>query len=209
MPLTKQRYNLSTRHQLIDLNKEFVNFKLDFQVISVDQKDFEVLVVDQTQLDSNPDIKTFQMKKTQGGKIGGNIVADKNKSQNYFLILRGLQDNEPTEVEVQINLEEITESFQALPVQTESQSTPSSTPTAQPTVSTNEKPFYRKVWFFILIIGIFVGIALYYYLFYIRGARDTTLPEGAATAPVPTISQNIKPALPADSGLYSKLRAIS
>jgi hypothetical protein len=196
MPSTKQRYNLATRHQLIDLNKEYVNFKLEFQVFCADpHKEFEALVVEQSQLDANLDIKTLEMKRAKG-KIGGNIIADKNKSQNYFLVLKGLSD-EPTEVEVTINLEEIQpEAF----TPTQIQNPP---PTVKPE-EPNVKPFYKQTWFILLLVGIVLGGLLYYYLFFVRKPLVTPV---AITEPPHDIQH--KSTLPPDAGLYPKLRAIS
>lgn len=201
MPSTKQRYNLATRHQLIDLNKEYVNFKLDFQVFCADpQKEFEALVVEQSQLDANLDIKTLEMKRAKG-KIGGNILADKNKSQNYFLVLKGLSED-PTEVEVVINLEEIkpnvseAEAFTAPQSQTQ-------IPTIQPEEPI-KKPFYKQTWFILLLVGVVLGGLLYYYLFFVR--------KPVSAAPILISEPNdiqSKPILPSDAGLYPKLRAIS
>jgi hypothetical protein len=205
MPSTKQRYNLATRHQLIDLNKEYVNFKLDFQVFCADpQKEFEALVVEQSQLDANLDIKTLEMKRAKG-KIGGNIVADKNRSQNYFLVLKGLSE-EPTEVEVAINLEEIqpnvSEPFTPPEAQTQTQ-----TPTVQPEEPV-KKPFYKQTWFILLLVGVILGGLLYYYLFFVRKPISAVSATPATIASEPHDVQS-KPSLPSDAGLYPKLRAIS
>ena len=37
---------LTSRHQLVDLNKKLVNFKLDFQVVSHEDKEFDAVVLD-------------------------------------------------------------------------------------------------------------------------------------------------------------------
>ena len=68
---------LSTRHQLVDLNKKLVNFKLDFNVVSLNDKDFEAVVMNQTDINKFDNLDTIEMK-TAPKKISGNIIADNN-----------------------------------------------------------------------------------------------------------------------------------
>ena len=93
--------NATSRQQLVDLNGETTNFDLTFTAKSTTGSEFDVLVVDQATLDSNP---TLDFKRTNGGTISGNIVSDKDIYQNYFLCIKA--DN-PTEVNVTINKREI------------------------------------------------------------------------------------------------------
>ena len=94
---------LSTRHQLVDLNKKLVNFKLDFNVVSLNDKDFEAVVMNQTDINRFDNLDTIEMK-TAPKKISGNIIADNNNYENYFLILRS---SEPQKVEIKTIIEEI------------------------------------------------------------------------------------------------------
>lgn len=98
---TNKTVNATSRQQLVDLNGETTNFDLTFTAKSTTGSEFDVLVVDQTTLDSNP---TLDFKRTNGGTISGNIVSDKDTYQNYFLCIKS--DN-PTEVNVAINKREI------------------------------------------------------------------------------------------------------
>lgn len=187
MPQIKQKYTLGPRHQLIDLNKELVNFRLEFQVIADDpNKEFDALVVEQGQLDATPDMNALEMKGAKG-RIGGSILADKNSYQNYFLVLRSTPG--PVEVEVSIALEEL------LP-------TPVITSTEPPQASTLI-PFYRQQWFMVLVVGLVVGALLYYYLFHKR-EKDSEKLEVVAP-PAAAAAEDIHP----DVSLYSKLRSIS
>ena len=93
--------NATSRQQLVDLNGETTNFDLTFTAKSTTGSEFDVLVVDQATLDSNP---TLDFKRTNGGTISGNIVSDKDTYQNYFLCIKA--DN-PTEINVTINKREI------------------------------------------------------------------------------------------------------
>jgi len=84
MSTTKKTYTLGKIKQLIDLNGDSTNFDLQFKVTCHDDTPFNLLVVDQTTLDNTPELQYKEANKT----ISGNIVADKNIYQNYFLILK-------------------------------------------------------------------------------------------------------------------------
>lgn len=94
------KYNINERHQLIDLNKELTNFKLSFECESADE--YKVYITNQNELEMK-NLNELPMK-TVKGKINGNIVADKNEYNNYFMIL---QSDKPTVVTVKVNLEPI------------------------------------------------------------------------------------------------------
>ena len=72
---------LTSRHQLVDLNKKLVNFKLDFQVVSHEDKEFDAVVLDQNQINDNENFDNIEMKNSPG-KISGTIIADNNKYKN-------------------------------------------------------------------------------------------------------------------------------
>lgn len=189
MPQIKQKYTLGSRHQLIDLNKELINFRLEFQVLSDDpNKQFEALVVEQGQLDATPDLNTLEMKGATG-RIGGSIQADRNIYQNYFLVLRSTPG--PTEVEVTIALEELPPT--AVVMTTES-----------PISADAGNAFYRQQWFIILIVGLIVGALLYYYLFHKREKE-----EKEEVVVVRQQSEEKAVEIHPDVSLYSKLRSIS
>ena len=93
MPITTNRYNVSSVQQMIDLNGDAKNFKLKFTCKGEDDSvPFEVLVMTQAQLD-NPDSKNLNYKKINGS-ITGEILADKNIYQNYFLLIKSPKDCE-------------------------------------------------------------------------------------------------------------------
>jgi hypothetical protein len=99
MPETKT-YMLSKRKQLIDLNGDLTNFDLTFSATTKDGSDFDVVVVDQTTLDTDT---VFDYKKAKG-TISGNIISDKGVYQNYFLLLKG---NKECNCDVTIDIKEI------------------------------------------------------------------------------------------------------
>lgn len=78
-------YTINNVQQLIDLNKDSTNFKLNFHIKSTNPTDkFQILVANQTELDQQKELD-FQNVEHE---IGGDVVADKNVYQNYYLILR-------------------------------------------------------------------------------------------------------------------------
>lgn len=96
----RTRLVLEKRHQLIDLNKDYVNFDITFECRALDAtKDFEIIVVTQEQLNTI-DLTNLTMKRTKGGYISGNIIADEDKYQNYFLIMRS-----PTDETIEVDLD--------------------------------------------------------------------------------------------------------
>jgi hypothetical protein len=175
----KSRLTLENRHQLIDLNKEYVNFDITFECRSVDAtKDFEIIVVNQEQLNTI-DLTNLTMKKTKGGYISGNIVADENKYQNYFLILRSFTE-EPVDVDLEIKIKLIE------PKQTDPQQFPQSQqvppPLAeQPTPDFNDtflpcqSPPAKRGNLVLIVIGfLIIGGAIGYY-FWSKKNQNTRL----------------------------------
>ena len=93
--------NVSNVRQLIDLNQDLVNFKLDFKVSSENNSPFNAVVASQAKLDSG---EPLVFKNVDNGSIAGNIIADTGDKQNYYLVLKS---ETPTKCKVEINLEEI------------------------------------------------------------------------------------------------------
>ena len=91
----KQTHNLGKIKKLIDLNGDSINFDLSFTVTCKDDTPFNALVVDQSTLDNGQELVYKEVKKT----ITGNILADKNVYQNYFLILKS---DSPCDIELEI-----------------------------------------------------------------------------------------------------------
>ena len=95
---------INSNHQLLDLNNDLINFDLNFKVTTNENDEFEALVMTKTDLDKYQDLNDIEMK-TAPGVIKGNIRANDNVYQNYFLILRKL--NGETKAKVDIDLETI------------------------------------------------------------------------------------------------------
>jgi hypothetical protein len=165
MSKEKVSYELNERHQLLDLNQKLVNFKLEFKVESEPQgQDFYAIVMNQNQINEYEKLDQIEMK-TAPGKIGGTIVADNNKYQNYFLILKAkdknsikvnvftdIQEIEPKIIEENI-AENIAENLEENYTQEETSAPESIT----------QVPIYKKPWFWLVAI---VAIAVLGYLSY-------------------------------------------
>jgi len=149
----EQTYTVSNRHSLVDLNKDHTNFKLRFECIS--NSVFEMCITNQEELDQI-DISQLQMKTVDTGTISGNIVADSNIYQNYFLVLRAEKE---TMVNVIIELEEIEPNLQT-PPQLE-----------------NDDVVSRKINIPMIMIGLLILIIMscfIYFLFFVK--TNHTLP---------------------------------
>lgn len=126
-------YNLSSIKQLIDLNKDKVNFELEFFVEAEEAKPFEALVVTQEMIDSETPLNYQKA----DGIISGKIVADKNIYQNYFLLLKSA---EPVECKVVINIKDI----DPAPIQQAPKPVASPSPQQQQRPVQNRNPTTKK-----------------------------------------------------------------
>jgi hypothetical protein len=90
---------LGEQRQLIELNSDLKepNFDLTFKVTATKGESFDIVVVDQKTLDTNPNLNF----KRVNGTISGNIIADQNIEQSYLLCLKA---PEPCEVNITTNI---------------------------------------------------------------------------------------------------------
>jgi len=142
--------------------------------------------VDQTTLDASP---TLQYKKANG-TISGNIVADKNVYQNYFLVLKA--DN-PCQVVVKTVKKEIQPKLpHPAPVQV-------SAPPPVPRVIAQPKSKWKMIAIIIVIVG---GGALLYYL-YKQSSNKVEAASPSAnttdTVTVPSLEAHVPPAASTES----------
>lgn len=94
-------YSIHNVKQLIDLNGDSTNFDITFKVASKNGAPFDVLVVDQATLDTNPNL---QYRRADKGIITGTISNNKNIYQNHFLVLKS---DTPCECDVEIIKKEL------------------------------------------------------------------------------------------------------
>lgn len=175
MPQLVQSVLLSTRPQLIDLNREFTNFKLTFQCAAKNpQQEYEIIVITQEELDA-ADLNTLDYKKIKG-TIGGKIIANENTSKNYFLVARQPEDSSsPLEIQITIDIEEISSVNTPPPLPSQTvQVAP--TPLPQTSIlSSLRTNLIQNRWFWIgLLLLIACGIFLYFY--YERSTTPKIMP---------------------------------
>jgi len=169
---TKKTYSLNSHKQLVDLNGDTTNFDLTFTATSKDSSAFDVLVVDQTTLDNNPNLEY----KRANGTISGNIVSDKNVYQNYFLILKA---DAPCDVEVGIEKKEIAPK----PV-------PLAPPRAMAPPMAPPKKLPGTNWKLIIILIVVIGGGALLYYMYSKKQLESVSPAGASStvASSPSVS---------------------
>ena len=105
----RKEYTLNKTKQLVDLNGDSINFRINFSVVSKNNQPFEMAIVDQTTLDNNPNIQYIQV---TDGRNSGQFEETSNVYQNYFLVLKSPQ---PCEVVVEINKEDLPKTQIELP----------------------------------------------------------------------------------------------
>jgi hypothetical protein len=161
MTREEQKYRVTTRHQLVDLNKDCTNFKLRFECYSDPKDSFQMCVTNQDELDTK-DLSVLPFKEVVGGSISGNIVADTNTYQNYFIVLRSEKE---CDVVVVIDLEPI----EFLPPSLSSEETEDANGHHQHShgsldgVHASDYPLWKRMLFYFGIM-ILLGVIAYYIL---------------------------------------------
>lgn len=147
---------INSKHQLLDLNSDKINFDLNFKVESQTNDVFHALVLSKTELDGYQDLNDIQMKDAPG-IIKGNIKSNDNKYENYFLILKKMDGS--TKANVTIELEEL---------EYDNNSNFSQLSNGSDIGGKGENKFlkfYNDYFYHILLILFVVGIGLAYYNF--------------------------------------------
>jgi len=182
MPIIKNTYKIGKLQQLIDLNQDLTNFKAEFKVSSKTDKPFRMLITNQSQLD-DPSVNNLEFKEVKGS-IGGNVIADKNIFQNYFVVLKSDDDHE---VDLEINLEPLPDNIpQAPPQQDPSQQRPlqqqsSDIITPPQTQPQPQKNFLKSKYFIWVLVGLAVLALLY--LMYTSYFNSSSEKEGHSPSP--------------------------
>jgi len=156
--ITSKLYSVSTIKQLIDINGELSNFKVNFKVVSKEGLPFEMLIINQSTLDT---VEQPEFKMVSDGEISGEVVSDKNVYQNYFLILRA---SEPVDVIVDLEVTPLSEYIQPYSEEVET----------QVDVETSSSPSllasFDKRWLIALCVAM---ILFYYYYRQQKGSKST------------------------------------
>ena len=192
----KKTLSITGGQQLVDLNGETTNFDLTFTAKSVDNSHFDVLVVDQTTLDSNP---TLEFKRAKG-IISGNIISDKNVYQNYFLCLKA---EKPCTVEVTINKTEI----QPKPIQKPQQMQIAQSVSNNLPINSPSKPGNTN-WKLIFIVIVILGASgIFYYMYNKKKQQTITInnPVVPSLLPLPPLSLLSSVQVPLESSFASSL----
>jgi hypothetical protein len=180
--MSQKTYKVNSQRQLVDLNGDSKNFDLTFTCTSKDSVPFQILVVDQATLDSTPNLQY----KEANGTISGNIVADKDVYQNYFLVLRA---DKPCEVTVNTVKKDISPT---LPTSQDLPKANKSIPLKPPSKVSNSN--WKTIAIVILVFG---GGALLYYFYSQSNKKKSNVTETSETIlPVP-----LSPALSNTSSL--------
>lgn len=107
--VSQRSYTIGKKQQLVDLNGDAINFKVLFHISSPEGRPFESVIIDQSTLDHND---TIEYRQVPDGILSGEIVADKNVYQNYFIALRSL---ETMQVDVRLDFERLPDYIEAAP----------------------------------------------------------------------------------------------
>jgi hypothetical protein len=149
--------------QLIDLNGDNTNFDLSFTVTCQDDTPFYLLVVDQTTLDNTPELEYKEV----NGSISGNIVADKNIYQNYFLILKS---DKQCNVDIEITLKILPKT----PELKETQDPPQDI-LKRKTIVDDKKPCINWKKTLLILLVIVVGIYVLWWLYNRNVIKDAVV----------------------------------
>ena len=149
--------------QLIDLNGDKVNYDLNFSVTSKDGLPFDTIVVSQAKLDSGEEL---EYKKVLNGVINGNIVADKDIYQNYFLLLKA---DKPVECFVEIDIKDIPVNEEFLNQQKMQEQSMQKQQRLHLINNSETKSNFNTI---IAVIVIICVIAILYYFFYVKKSKN-------------------------------------
>jgi hypothetical protein len=165
MSQTTKTLTLDKVRQLVDLNGELTNFVARFIITPKTDTPYEYTIASQTMLDNAESLNFLPAK----GPVQKEFSIEEDLYQNHFLVLRSTA---PHEVDVIIQRE-------PLP----SKVIPNAAATAQavtiPPPPPTEPPFYKQLWFQLLILCVVIGVSYYLYNKYFSKKTE------ASSVPVP------------------------
>lgn len=148
MSQTTKTLTLDKVRQLVDLNGELTNFVARFIITPKTDTPYEYTIASQTMLDNAESLNFLPAK----GPVQKEFSIEEDLYQNHFLVLRSTA---PHEVDVIIQRE-------ALP----SKVIPNAAATAQAVAippPPSEPPFYKQLWFQLLVLCFVIGASYYVY----------------------------------------------
>lgn len=171
---------LTKVRQLLDINKDVINFHCKYTAKSSENNPFQVGVVSQSQLDNDEQI---DFKMVEHNYISEEMTFDKNIYQNFFLCLKAPL---PTNVEVTIELEELPNFVDN---------------TGSQKVEDSESGSYKKVIVMILLVAL-----LLFLLYNLMGSNTSS--EGSAVLPPLHSAELPKPVLSHENSILDKLKQV-
>ena len=176
MPQITKTYNINSIQQLIDLNEDSKNFKLNFHCKSHGENDeYHILVLNQSQLDSQ-DANELPYKHVVR-EISGDVTADKSVYQNYFLCIKS---DKQCMVDITINKEELPEISKEDFGEKVGERVPHNGDKAQK-VGKNikkKKSFLQSPLFLWIVIAIIACILLYF-IFFTKSKSESSVHGGS------------------------------
>ena len=152
MTTVSKTISSNKQYQLVDLNGDLVNFKIDYILESTDSKPFEISIVSQEHLDDN---KPIIYRKSKNGKIVGSLEHTNNIKDNYYITIKS---NEEVEVNMVIKRTSI------------------DAPTTEMDFELLERnnSFVYKYGYIIFIVIILILFGIYYYMYIHNPCPSTT-----------------------------------
>lgn len=167
-------YSVSKKVQLIDINHDMINFKVEFVLSS--SKPFYALIIDQETLD-NTELQNIEFRLVEDS-ISGEVISNKNVYQNYYIILKS---DTPTDVEVQLfttPLPDVIEPEETQYPPQEVMDSPPETHTPPTETSSNTPSYnlysYKNIVMYILLISLVLYI-LYYMMYKKKNNSETSI----------------------------------
>lgn len=169
---------LTKVRQLLDINKDMINFHCKYTVKSTENNPFQVGVVSQSQLDNDEQV---DFKMVEHNYLSEEVTFDKNIYQNFFLCLKAPL---PTNVEVTLELEELPNFVDN---------------TSPQTVDDSESISYKKIIVMVLLVAL-----LLFLLYNLMGSNNST---EAVLPPLHSVELP-KPLLSHENSILDKLKQV-
>jgi len=170
------KYKIGKIRKLVDLNKNLINFNLDFVIHSEDKSStFEIAVVTQDTLDNNYPI---QYQKAANGYISGNVKSDNNTYNNYLIVIKAEED---MDVSIDLTIREIMRAQQhpSPNQEVKHEEQPDKQTQENFDIYTNNSFLFtkRNLLIFFIIVILVSCIYIYYYYYTNNTAKDTAAQE--------------------------------
>ena len=201
------KYKIGKIRKLVDLNKNLINFNLDFVIHSEDKSStFEIAVVTQDTLDNNYPIK---YQKAANGYISGNVKSDNNTYNNYLIVIKAEED---MDVSIDLTIHEIMGAQQQqLPKQEVKHEEPDKQTQENFDIYASNSFLFTKRNLLIFFIIVILVSCIYIYYYYTNNTAPESLgskstPESGGNAPDKVKEIISPPPLPQEIINSEKLR---